>query len=75
MGQAKNLLIEKQEHERQCPECNDTVWVNWGESPSFHCESCEQDYNVVQCENCTNLIHSSDEAIVCDDCIEYAMRD
>lgn len=75
MGYAKNMLIEKMEHERYCPECSSTVWVKWGESPNVHCEDCETNYDVVQCENCSNLIHSDNNLPICSDCFDQAMED
>jgi RecJ-like exonuclease len=75
MGMAKQAQIEKDQNERECPECDAIVQVNWSKHPNVHCESCEQDYDVKQCENCTNLIHLNDESIVCSDCIGYGMRD
>ena len=75
MGRAKADMMEREEHERDCPNCYKAVWVNWGESPNVECEECGYTDTVVQCENCLNLISKDTEAIVCDDCIEMAMKD
>ena len=77
MGMAKRRLEEKEEHERECPECGSTVWVNWGQSPNVHCDKCESDYYVVQCSNCPNIMHENPdrEIDICSTCVAYAMRD
>ncbi len=75
MGRAKDELIEKERKERECPECGATVWVEWRDSPNVSCGECGFEGDVKQCENCTNLISIHSDDIMCENCVEYQMRD
>ncbi|WP_299516450.1 hypothetical protein [uncultured Rummeliibacillus sp.] len=74
MGFAKNMQIEKDEHERECIESGSTVWVDW-ETSSYHCEKCEETFEVKQCINDHNLISKDSEDFLCSYCIDYMKRD
>lgn len=74
MGRAKELLIEREHHERNCPKCGNVVWVDWKNSPNVICKGCGFVGDVNQCENCQNLIPVSSDEIVCDDCFKQAMN-
>jgi len=68
MGRAKEQLIEKEGHERECPECGDMVWVEWEEKPNLKCSGCEYEDDVKQCENCTNVFSKYSSDIICSLC-------
>lgn len=70
MGRYKDLLIEKEQHERNCPECGADVWVDWLENPNLVCSECGHEDTVKQCSNCTGLISSHSDEIVCDNCLK-----
>lgn len=71
----KDILIEKQEREKNCPECGSIVWMNWEESPNFHCEKCEYKTDMELCTDCGNLKESDSELVICDDCWERKMNE
>jgi RecJ-like exonuclease len=75
MGMAKAQLMEKEEHERECPECSNTVWVNWNSTPNVKCSECDYEGTVKQCDNCLNLISKDSKDFLCGNCKEHMMRD
>lgn len=71
----KDLLIEKQERERECPNCFKTVWMNWGESPNLHCKECGFEADMEDCPECGSLMAKDNDYGICEECWERKMRE
>ncbi len=63
-------LLDREQHERDCPNCGSNVWVLWNHEPNVKCDKCQFEGNVKQCETCTNLLPDISEHIMCDLCLE-----
>lgn len=74
MNVYKDILADQQDGQRNCPECSSEVWVNWDRSPNVKCEECGYEDTVKQCENCINLIPTSSDEIVCNECFERVLK-
>lgn len=72
MGKSKGSSTGKQK--RVCPECNETVWVEWGKSPNLKCPKCGYTDDVEECDRCGNLMSQHGDSVICLDCWKNAMK-
>lgn len=71
----KDKLIEKEERERICPECGNAVWMNWDESPNFHCTKCNYKTDMTECPICGGIMEKDSDLGVCNSCWEQKMEE
>ena len=48
--------MNREKHEKMCPECGETVWMFWDESPNLKCASCGIEGDYEQCCHCESLV-------------------
>ena len=62
----------------ECPECGEEQLVHDAEKGTYHCFACDENYtdeDLTFCEKCGSLMRRSEDAPICQNCIEDMVKE